>query len=511
LDNYTIRIQGKNDMASVSFESDLGSKTSMRTVASLYSSGHGATLDGTVSSDARAANGTWYYDTSQVDVAFDRRVDARDLSLRQELATQFTERHLVETGFELHQLQTRLDLWVEGDRSSADTNQSLPSHYALPGKSLPSFLDSNQSYNRVGVWVQDRFQWTSRISPQFGLRIDRSGINGQTSLSPRASIAFNVSEDTRLRAAAGVYVQSPGYEKLFQSDYFVDLSRGGYVGLDNERSFHAVLAAEHDFTPAISARIEAYHKSFSNLIVGRLETEEERLARVARYDFDWLDDEIQGEPQITVFPTNGASGTAYGFDLYLAKKAESRKTKLTGWASYSYGVAERQAYGLTIPFDYDRRHSFSVVGNYRVDSRLEMSATARIASGLPWTPPIGVQVAAEEDLCDRDRDGNRDELVPARDHMGQLLYTFDVGDPSNINSARLPIFARLDARITYRPNGPDGRWSFFLDLLNVLNRDNAGYMKCSFGYNPHGNRPLIYQYRDFSVPLLPSFGVRVRF
>ena len=73
------------------------------------------------------------------------------------------------------------------------------------------------------------------------------------------------------------------------------------------------------------------------------------------------------------------------------------------------------------------------------------------------------------------------------------------------------MFARLDARFTYRPNGPDGRWSFYVDILNILNRDNAGYMKCGLSGNPTGDRPLIYQVRDFSVPFLPSVGLRVRF
>ncbi len=509
-ENYVVRLQGKNNLASLSYESDLGSNASLRTVASFYRFVHGAMLDGTLTSDARDANGAHFADAAQVGVFFDRHVNACDWSLRQELTTQVSSRHLVETGFELHRLQTRWGLSVEGDRSSSDTNQSLPSHYGLPGKSLPSLLDSKRNHNRVGLWVQDRIQF-SRISPELGVRVDHSGINGETTLSPRASISFDVGQATRLRAAAGVYVQSPGYEKLFQSSYFVDLSRGGHVGLENERSFHTVLAAEHDFSPAVMGRIEVYHKSFSNLIVGRLETEAERRDRVAAYDFDRFVDEVPTEPQITAFPINGASGNAYGVDLYITKKELSGKSRLTGWASYSYGVANRRAYGRTFPFDYDRRHSLSMVGRYRLSPSMEISATARIASGFPWTPPIGIQVAAEEDLGDRDGDGRLDEMVPVRDHQGQLVYTFDVGGPSNINSARLPVFARLDTRFTYRPHGSAGRWSLFVEILNVLNRDNAGYMQCGLGYNPYGERPLIVQERDFSVPLLPTFGVSVSF
>jgi hypothetical protein len=86
-----------------------------------------------------------------------------------------------------------------------------------------------------------------------------------------------------------------------------------------------------------------------------------------------------------------------------------------------------------------------------------------------------------------------------------------VGGVANINSARLPVFARIDARFTYRPGGPEGRWSLYFDVVNLLNRNNAGLMLCRLGYNPVGKRPAIYMERDFYVPFLPYLGIRFRF
>ena len=46
----------------------------------------------------------------------------------------------------------------------------------------------------------------------------------QAIFSPRVSANVAVRPDLRVRAATGLFTQSPGYEKLLQADYFVDLT-----------------------------------------------------------------------------------------------------------------------------------------------------------------------------------------------------------------------------------------------------------------------------------------------
>ncbi len=135
--------------------------------------------------------------------------------------------------------------------------------------------------------------------------------------------------------------------------------------------------------------------------------------------------------------------------------------------------------------------------------------TGRFASGFPRTPAIGARSAAMEDGLDVDGDGDTAELIPARDSAGALIYTQDYGDVSNINSARWPSFARLDARFTYRTGGGEGRWLLYIEILNVLNRDNTLVVNPTITF-PAG-RPVILEERVTSIPLIPNFGVRVRF
>jgi hypothetical protein len=414
----------------------------------------------------------------------------RDLSLREELSLPWGPGRLLEAGVELHRLQSRVTFRLEGLRSVLQ--QDGPD-------GLPTGLDGRApAHTRGGIWVQDRLQWGEALVVTPGVRLDWSGLARHPTLSPRLGATYALGTFTRLRAALGLYTQSPGYEKLVQSDYVVD-----QVDLRFERARHAILGLEHDLAPGVTARVEVYHKRFRDLILGRLETEAELADRLRRYDFpEALQGDIPREPRLTSVPTNDGRGRAYGFDLYLSRTGGAA-SRLTGWASYTFGVARREGYGLVYPFEYDRRHSLSLVGQYRVGPRVSFAATARVASGFPWTPPAGVRVAGEE-LPDG-------RIVPERDGRRRLVYEVAPGGRAALNSERLPAFARLDLRAAFRPRGVAGRWEFFAEVINALDRDNVSGFRSTLALDPESDRPSLVLERVGSIPLIPSFGVRFQF
>lgn len=81
----------------------------------------------------------------------------------------------------------------------------------------------------------------------------------------------------------------------------------------------------------------------------------------------------------------------------------------------------------------------------------------------------------------------------------------DYGDESNLNSARLPDYHRLDLRVTYLRRWGDTNWQFYLDVLNLYNRENL----IGFSQNVSGNR--IVNVPQKMLPLLPSFGFNIQF
>jgi hypothetical protein len=277
------------------------------------------------------------------------------------------------------------------------------------------------------------------------------------------------------------------------------------VDVGNERARHLVLGMEHDLASGVTARVEVYHKRFDDLVVGRLETEGERRERIGRYDFPAeLSGEIPRDPLVTSQPSNQARGSAYGFDVYVTRPPRDAHTRLTGWASYTFGKARREAYSRAFPFDYDRRHALSVASVFRVTPRLAVAATARAASGLPWTPFAGVRVSTLDV-----EEGTR--LVPERDAEGRLVYEVAPGGLDVLNRARMPFYARLDLRATFRPRGDKGRWEFYAEAINATRRKNTSSMDATLAYDPDSDRPRLVRTRGSGVPFLPTFGIRFQF
>ena len=103
------------------------------------------------------------------------------------------------------------------------------------------------------------------------------------------------------------------------------------------------------------------------------------------------------------------------------------------------------------------------------------------------------------------------KLVPDRDANGVLVYTVDLGGVENLNSARLPVFARVDLRTTFRPGWMNRRWQLYVEIINALNRKNAGTLQPNLEYDPASDRPRVTYARGAGVPLVPNFGIKYRF
>jgi TonB-dependent receptor-like protein len=412
----------------------------------------------------------------------------------------------VAAGLEAHALRTRWGWRITGDRNDTEANGSS----VIGGAGLPDVLDSRADSARVGSWLEDDVRVGSRARVAGGVRVDWNGLTGETLVSPRLRATFDLGAGTQLRLATGRYTQSPGYEKLLQSDYFVDLSEQTAGSLRSERSQHYIAGLERELGGGASVRVEAYHKTFGRLIVGRLESAAETAARVAEYNFPAaLASNVPSTPQITTVPGNGASGSAYGADIFLQKRGTSSRDRVSGWLSYTWGHASIESYGRTYPFDYDRRHALSLVSTWRVRPRIRLAATFRAASGFPDTRPVGLRVASE--LGAGSVDGAPGSLVPRVDRpTGLYVWSVDLGGVDNLNTSRLPVYARLDLRATYQ-RSPTSRWQFYLEAINALNRDNAGQLSAELQYNPGADRPSLQLTPDGGLPRLPSFGIRVTF
>jgi hypothetical protein len=492
----------KNDLVSLTYSGVLSPHLTTRSILGWYNYGDDLGVDGSVHDGARRSNAPGP-DAEQISaIVFTRGLTVRDVSFREQVDAQAGPRQTLSAGFDVHALRTTWGWTITGDRNDSVANGSA----VIGGAGLPSLLASTRDTTRAAVWFVDRLALGRRLHMEPGVRLDRSGLNGEMVVSPRISANIELTRNSRVKLSGGLFTQSAGYEKLLQSDYFVDLSADTARQLSSERSTHAISTLEHDVSGVVTARVEAYYKTFDRLVIGRLETPEETAARLAAYDFPAsFASSIPTSPQITSVPSNGGSGNAYGFDVYLEKRQRASADRLSGWASYTWGKATLEAYGVRRPFDYDRRHSFSLVSTLRVSQRIDLGSTLRVASGFPATLPIGVRVAS---TAAPDGSGR---LVPALDQAGLPVWTVSFGDVSNLSRGRLPVYARLDLRVTFKPKNPQGRWQIYLEVLNALGRKNVSNLQPQLDFDASSDRPSISYKSDSGLPRLPSFGVRYRF
>lgn len=495
-----------NDLAWMRFDWAVGTAAQSRTIAGYSNTDSTFGVDATFEDSSRRSN-TRDADFGDQSIIFERALGVRDASVRQEV-TWSLGHHVLDAGAEVHQLETTLRFQIDGGRNPAAANGSS----VQGGAGLPDLLSTSTRKTRAGAWLQDGWQFGNRASLQAGLRWDRAGNTDETLFSPRLAGSLFLGPSRRLKGAIGRYTQSPGYEKLAQSDYLLDLSDDAAKTLVSEKAWQASLGFEQDIAGGFSLRAEGYYKRFTDLLVGQIETESERRARLAEYDFPAsLASSLPTEPLITSQPTNDGRGRGYGFDIFVSRVQAPADARINGWASYTWGHSDREAYGRRYSFEYDRRHSFAAVVSYRWSPKWEAATTTRIASGFPRTAPVGLRVAAVEDRNDRDRDGNVSELVPDLDSTGLPRYEINLGGIDNLYRATLPVFARVDARVTWRPRGATSRWELYAEVINLLNRQNAGALEARLEYDPNANQPRIVEQADQGIPRLPTIGVRFRF
>jgi hypothetical protein len=139
---------------------------------------------------------------------------------------------------------------------------------------------------------------------------------------------------------------------------------------------------------------------------------------------------------------NALRGSSRGIELLLDRYSASG---FSGWVSYSYGKScytdtERLQ---TFWADFDQRHAFNLFGAYRFANGASVGGTYRAGSNFPLPGYF------------------------ARRDGGLFL-----GDRRN--QVRLPVYARLDLRGDYGFDYLGRHLTVFAEVLNVLNRGNAG-------------------------------------
>ena len=313
-------------------------------------------------------------------------------------------------------------------------------------------LSFDRSGAEQGYYVQDT--WTDerdRLALTGGLRVEHSSATGETKFSPRASFSWSFEKDWTLRAGAGRYYQFPDFEQMF--------GRLGNPAVRAERATHFNLGIERRFGDRMRVLAEVYDREDSDLLFSLNEPRRNGgFVTFSDFPFD-----------------NLLRGHARGIELTVQRRSAN---KLSGWLSYAYSRTELtdERDGLTFPSDADQRHTVNVYGNYRFTDTWNFSSEWRYGSGQPVPGFFG------------------------HDSAGYFLI-------SERNQTRLPLYSRVDVRLSkaflFR------KWKLTLtgEVLNLLNHNNVRYAGFDF-YSFNGR---VFGQLDRVLPIIPSAGVVIEF
>jgi len=291
-----------------------------------------------------------------------------------------------------------------------------------------------------------------------GGRIDRWTLTDDGAASPWIQADMQLPGALKLRGGAGIYRQFPGFEEsvgVYGGELFPDGQH-----LRHERAYHADVGIERALGSSARWQITFYNRE-----------ERDRL-RWPGSEPREQDGELFLQPGFWI---NALDGHARGVELLVQRRSTRG---LTGWFSYSYGVNRYRdaSTGEQFDGDFEQRHTVNAYGMYRVTNRFSLAGKLRFGSN---TPMVGYW---------REQNGS-----------------YFVG--SSRNTLRVPAYARLDLRANRTFNWEKRRLTLFVEVLNVLGRDNVRYETPFIDFRTLEAFGIL----SSLIPRIPSAGILIEF
>jgi hypothetical protein len=403
--------------------------------------------------------------------------------------------------YELNQKIMRLDfLYLPGNKHKLEFGVDAIYYSLLPGVQEPfgdySLIVSKRLEREKAlepsVYLSDDFE----VTPNFSIS---GGIRGTlfTSFGPKTEFRYNENTPRSIESIidtikyrSGQIIKSyPHLEFRLSSRFIISQNLSFKAGIQRVYQYLHMISNTTSMSPTdiwklsdsyfrpqrgdqfslglyynigqrgIETSIEAYYKTFSNLIDykgGALLLMNENLET----------DIING------------IGKAYGTELMVNKKAGM----ITGWASYTYSrsllkvngkfESEKLNGGKYFPANFDKPHDFKLVINAKLARRINITSNFSYSTGRPITYPVAFYKF---------------------NNTARIYY-------SNRNQFRIPDYMRLDLSLTLNGNLKQRKLnhsSLTATIYNVLGRKNP----YSIFFKNEGGEIKGYQMTIFPNPL----------
>jgi hypothetical protein len=324
--------------------------------------------------------------------------------------------------------------------------------------------------NTWAVYAALGLRPVKRFGLDLGIRYEDVRWAPDKVVQPRAVASLFLTDNITLKA---------GYRRLYQHSYsFLRNSSASFVFdqqyddyklfelgvLGAKQADHYSVSSEFKLARDTRLSLEGYLKDYANLPT-------------------WKTD-AQGDLHDA---GNLGSGYARGVEAVLEQSAVGG---WSGWLTYALSWCRKQQGTDTMMYwdKYDRRHSFNLQVQKTFGPEWTIAATFHLNTGAPYTPLLYTQSPNGTQSADVNH--------------GHSAYVIE----GEKNSARVPVYHRLDFKLSRElPKLPLHPY-MYIEILNVYNRQNA-YNLVQFE-DRNGN---IVTGQSTGIAFIPLIGIGGRF
>ena len=312
----------------------------------------------------------------------------------------------------------------------------------LNEKSDSSFFNPHINANELFIYIEYEMKNIDKFVINMGIRQSAflSGNTQYLNTEPRISVNYSISQNFTAKTGYSRMVQYMHLLSSARVSMPTDLWVPALEGLKPLKSDQVNLGVTYNINELILLSAEIYQKWLFN-------TADYRNGMSLLSDLSlWFNKIIQG------------NGSSKGLEL----SVEKQQGRLTGSINYTLSHSERSYQeinqGKWFRYSYDRLHNLSILINFRISKKWDVSTIWLFGTGYPVTLPV-------------------EKYLP-----GLGIYNLNSGFGGEIdyfpwrNNYRLPNYHRLDIGIHYKRNSRFGEHNWSLDIFNAYNHENSVYM-----------------------------------
>lgn len=351
------------------------------------------------------------------------------------------------------------------------------SSYAIDDINKKTHIDAYET----ALYAEDDFKINEKWRISGGMRLSNFNVKGKSYINPepRISMRYLLKPDLALKAS---YATMNQYLHLLSNSGFglpTDLWVPATNRIKPQQSQQVAIGLAKDLKikeADFLVSVEGYYKKSRNIIGYK--------DGASFMDIDPTESSSDFSYEDIVASGNAES---YGGELFFQKKFG----KLTGWIGYTLSWTWLQFdelnFGKRFPARYDRRHDLSLVGIYKLNDRITLSATWVYGTGNAITLPLSSYQAVEQN-------------PHASNSMFGYNNSFTVNEYGEKNSFRMASYHRFDVAIQFHKKFKKYERTFELGVYNAYNRQNPFFYYTEYDYQT--NQTKLKQVSLF--PIIPS-------